>query len=130
MRSVARRMKKKRTPEIIKQEWFSSILEVFEEKDYLQMNKEVKNAKEPKDDISLVKKYEDLLERAKRKIRNIAGRQGALLKRFKNSEEFFDCDVLSRSNIYFRIIFTNFHVNFQHSKIQLVHLAILRAILS
>ena len=48
--------------EIIKQELLASILEVFEEEDYLQMNEEVKNAKEPKDGISLVKKYEDLLK--------------------------------------------------------------------
>ena len=56
MRGVARRMKKKKTPEIINQELLQSILEVFEEEDYLKMNGEVKNAKEPKDGISLVKK--------------------------------------------------------------------------
>ena len=46
--------------EIIKQELL--VFEVFEEEDYLQMNEEVKNAKKPKDGISLVKKYEDLLK--------------------------------------------------------------------
>ena len=35
------------------------------------MNKEVKNGKEPKDGISLVKKYEDFLKGAIRKTLNI-----------------------------------------------------------
>ena len=49
------------------------------------MDQEVKNAKEPKDGISLIKKYEDLLKGANRKIINIVGKQGELLKRFKDS---------------------------------------------
>ena len=62
----------KKTPEIIKQELLASILEVFEKKeDYLQMNKEVKNAKEPKGGILQIKKYKDLLKGTNRKIINI-----------------------------------------------------------
>ena len=62
------------------------MLEVFDQKeDFLQMDQEVKNAKEPKDSISLIKKYEDLLKGANRKIINIVGKQGELLKRFKDS---------------------------------------------
>ena len=62
------------------------MLEVFDQKeDFLQMDQEVKNAKEPKDGISLIKKYEDLLKGANRKIINIVGKQGELLKRFKDS---------------------------------------------
>ena len=62
------------------------MLEVFGQKeDFLQMDQEVKNAKEPKDVISLIKKYEDLLKGANRKIINIVGKQGELLKRFKDS---------------------------------------------
>ena len=53
-------MNKKKTPEMIKKNLLVSILEVFnEEEDYLQMNEEVKNAKELKDGIALVKKHED-----------------------------------------------------------------------
>ena len=52
-------MNKKKTPEMIKKN-LVSILKVFnEEEDYLQMNEEVKNAKELKDGIALVKKHED-----------------------------------------------------------------------
>ena len=77
-------MNKQKTPELIKKELFASILEVFnEEEGYLQINEEVKNAKELKDGMALVKKYEDLLKGANKKIINIVGKQGELLKRFK-----------------------------------------------
>ena len=44
------------------------------------MNEEVRNAKKTKDGIALVKKYEDLLKGGNKKIINIAGKQGELLK--------------------------------------------------
>ena len=47
----------------------------------------------------MVKKYEDLLKENK-KIINVVGKQGELLKRFKDEEEFFECVGLCRSNIY------------------------------
>ena len=75
----------------MKQELPPSIVEVFDEdKDHLHMNEEVKNVKELKDGKPLVKKYEDLLKGANRKIINIVGKQGELLKRFMDNEEFFD----------------------------------------
>ena len=58
---------------------------------------------EPKDGIFLVKKYQDLLKGANRRIINIVGKQVELLKRFKEEDEFFYCVGLSRSNIYFKI---------------------------
>ena len=69
-------MNKQKTPELIKKELLASILEVFnEEEGYLQINEEV--------GMALVKKYEDLLKGANKKIINIVGKQGELLKRFK-----------------------------------------------
>ena len=62
MRGVTRRMKKKKTPETAKKELLASILEVLQEEDYLNICETVKNAKDLKDAISLVKKYEDLLK--------------------------------------------------------------------
>ena len=67
------------------------------------MNEEVKNTKKPKDCISLIKKDEDLLKGANRKIINIVGKQGELLKRFKGSNKYFDSVSLSPFNIYFKI---------------------------
>ena len=67
------------------------------------MNEEVKNAKELKDGIFLTRKYEDLLKGGNRKIINIVGKEGELLKRFKDSQYFLDCVGLSQTNIYFKI---------------------------
>ena len=90
--------------DIIEKELLASISEVFdEEEEYVSMNEEVKNAKEPKEGISLIKKYEDLLKGANKKINNIVEKQGGLMKRFKDSDEFFDGVGLSQSNIYFKI---------------------------
>ena len=48
-------MNKQKTPQLIKKELLASILEVFnEEEGYLQINEEVKNAKELKDGMALV----------------------------------------------------------------------------
>ena len=52
----------KKTPETIKKELLESIIEVFKEKNYLQICEEVKKAKDLKDSIYLVKKNEDLLK--------------------------------------------------------------------
>ena len=130
MRGVARRVKKNKTPEIKKQELFALIVELSDgEEDYLELNEEVGNAKEPNDGIFLVKEFEDLLKGANRKIINIVSKQGELLKIFNDAEEFFDRVGLSRSNIYFKISLYKFLRTFPSLKIQLLHLAILRAIL-
>ena len=83
-------MKQKKKTEKIKKELLASIPEVSnEEEDYLQMNEEVKIAKEVKDFMSLVKKYENLLKGANKRIINIVKRQGEILKKFREEDDFF-----------------------------------------
>ena len=66
MHGVARKTNKKKTAKMIRKELLASILEVSNrEEDYLQMNEVVKNAKELKDGIRLINKYENLLKGAK-----------------------------------------------------------------
>ena len=85
LRGVAGRVKKNKTPKIIKQELLASIVELaYWQEDYLELNLEVRNAKEPKDGRSLIKKYEDLLKWTDRKIINIVDKQGELWKRFRD----------------------------------------------
>ena len=61
---MARKTNKKKTSEMIKRELLASILELSGgEQNYSELSK-VKNAKEPKDGIALVKKYEDHLKGA------------------------------------------------------------------
>ena len=52
------------------------------------MNKEVKNAKKPKDGIFSLKRYEQLLKGANRKINYRVGKQGTLLKRSRKRMNF------------------------------------------
>ena len=87
MRGSVRGVNKNKTPEMIKKELQSSILKVFEEENYLQIEEEVKNAKDLKDGIALVKKYEELLKEANKKI-NIVGKQGEILKKLKEEHDF------------------------------------------
>ena len=67
------------------------------------MNEEVRDSKEQQDGIDLVKEYEDLFRDANKEIINIVGKQGELLERFRDEDEFFDRVWLSRSNISFKI---------------------------
>ena len=54
---------------MIKKELLASIVEISDgEEDQLELNEEVRNVKELKDGIPLVKNYEDLLKGANRKI--------------------------------------------------------------
>ena len=88
-----------KTPEVIKKELQESILEVSEEEN-ANLNEEVKNVKSLKVGISLAQKYENFLKGANKKIINIVGNQGELLKKFKEEDKFFDCVGLSR---YFKM---------------------------
>ena len=44
----------------------------------------------PQDDIDSVKKYGNFLKGTNKKFINIVGKQGEILKRFKDEDEFFD----------------------------------------
>ena len=50
-----------------------------------------------------MKKCENLLKGTKKKNINIVGKQGEILKCFKDEDDFFDRVRLSRSNIYIEI---------------------------
>ena len=91
-------MNRKKTPEMIKKELQESILEVPEEEN-ANLNEEVKNVKSLNERLLLDQNYENLLKGANKKIINIVGKQGKLLKRFKEEDGLFDCVGLSRSNI-------------------------------
>ena len=62
-----------------------SILEVSEEEN-ANLNEEVKDVKNLNEGISLVQKYENVLKGANKKMINIVGKQGELLKRFKEED--------------------------------------------
>ena len=59
----------------------------MDKKDYSELNDEVQSVKEPKETVSLFKKYEELLKGENRKTINMLGKQGELLKRFKENDD-------------------------------------------
>ena len=72
MHGAARKTSEKKTPELIKQKLLASLVDYSDgEGDYLELNEEIRNAKELQDAIDLVKKYEDLLKAANKKIIDI-----------------------------------------------------------
>ena len=79
-----------------------SILKASEEEN-ANLNEEVKNVKSLSEGISLVQKYENLLKGGNKKIISIVGKQGELLKRFKEEGEFFYSVGLSKSYICFKM---------------------------
>ena len=89
MCGAERKANKKKTSETINKELLASLLENSDgEGDYSELNEEVRSAKEPQDGIDLVKKNENLLKGASKKIINIVGKQGGLLKRFRDEDEY------------------------------------------
>ena len=53
----------------------------------MELNEEVRDTKEQQDGIDLVKKFEDLFRGTSKKIINIVGKQGELLKRFRDGDD-------------------------------------------
>ena len=47
------------------------IIEIVDEEDYPELNEEVKNVKEPKETVSIIKTIEELIKGKNRKIINI-----------------------------------------------------------
>ena len=57
----------------------------MDEEDYSEPNEMVKNVKELKKSISLFEEYEEVLKEENRKIINILGKHGELVKTFKEA---------------------------------------------
>lgn len=66
---------------------------------------------EPEEAIKILNRYKEILKTQKKRIINIADKQGQLSKRFKESEQLFETVGLSRSTIYFKTILYKFFNN-------------------
>ena len=80
---------------MLKQKLLSSAIEIVDEKDYSQLNEEVKNAEKPKQAIYFIKNMKNF---SNEKI-DVVRKQGELLEKFKENDEVFRHLGLSRSNI-------------------------------
>ena len=63
----------KKSSKVIKQELLAPVIIKIADGDYSGLNEDVKNAKEPKETIFIIKKHEELLQGENRKIINIVG---------------------------------------------------------
>ena len=93
---------KKKTLEAIKAELLNSLKEIKDE-DEPWLNEIAPKTKDFNEAIRTIKCYEEILKKKNVRSRNIAQKQNQLLKRFKESEEFFKIAVLRRSTINFKI---------------------------
>ena len=76
------------------------------------LNEVVRNANQANEVIIVIKKYKLLLKGENRKMIGMMGKQGELLKKIKETEEFFNHVDFSRSNIYFKIRMYKFLTSF------------------
>ena len=83
-----RKTNRKKKAEMIKNELQASILEVSD-KENANLNEEVKNTKEVKEGISLVKKYENLLKGANKKSSTLLGNRASSSKHLRKRMNFF-----------------------------------------
>ena len=82
LHGVARRMNQKKTPEVVKKELLTSIVELSNgDEDYLHMNEETKNAKEVKDGVCLIKNIREFLKRNKQEDHKYSPKTGRAVEK-------------------------------------------------
>ena len=89
---------KKKSPDDVKDELLGLLINT-EKKDEPRLNNTARSAKEPKETIAIIKEYKEILKGQNEEIITIVGKQGQLLKWFKESDGFFAGVGLSQSNI-------------------------------
>ena len=99
---VLKRIAKKRTNETVKQE----PLNLLQENDDVVeqgLNKRANNVNNFQKAIKIINRFEDIIKTQNIKAMGYIGKEGELLKKFKDTENFFDNVGQSRSTIYFKI---------------------------
>ena len=93
---------KKETNQSIKAELLNSLKE-NDDVEEQGFNETVNNFKNSQKAIVTIRRYDKVIKTKYKKAIGYIGKQGELLKRFKNTENFFDNITQSRSTIYFKI---------------------------
>ena len=99
---VLKRIAKKKTNETVKQE----PLNLLQENDDVVeqgLNKRANNVNNFQKAIKIINRFEDIIKTQNIKAMGYIGKEGELLKKFKDTENFFDNVGQSRSTIYFKI---------------------------
>ena len=72
------------------------------------LNETGNNVNNSQEAILIIHRYEDIIKTQNKKAIGYIGQQGQLLKKFKDTEHFFDNVVQSRSTIYLKILLYKF----------------------
>lgn len=98
---------KKKTKETVKDELLNSLMKKnkMEEQGLEEMANIIAD---PKEAIRMIKQYEQMIKTQNKKVINIFGRQGQLLKKFKDNKNLFKTTCQSKSTIYFKIRLNKF----------------------
>ena len=78
----------------------------LQEDDYVEeqgLNETVNNVNNFREATKIINRYEDIIKTQIKKAVGYIGKQGELLKKFKDTENFFDNVGQSKSTIYFKI---------------------------
>ena len=99
---VSKSKTKKKSNETIKRELLNSLKENddVEEQGLNETANSVNNSQEP---IAIIRRYVEIIKTQNKKAIGYTGKQGELLKKFKDTENFFDNVGQSKSTIYFKI---------------------------
>ena len=98
---ISKRIAKNRTNETIKQELLISLQE-DDDVEEQGLNETVNNVNSFQEATKIINRYEDIIKTQIRKAIGYIGKQGELLKKFKDTENFFDNVCQSRSTIYLK----------------------------
>ena len=66
------------------------------------------NITNSRETIELIRHYEEIIKTQNKRVIGYIIKQGEILKKFKESKNFFDNAVQSRSTVYFKIVLYNF----------------------
>ena len=106
VRIVSKRIAQKKTNEIIKRGLLNSLQENDVEEP--ELNETANNVNNSQEEIQLINRYEDIIKTQNKKAIKYIGKQGELLKKFKDIENFFKNVGQSRPTRYFKFSFYKF----------------------
>ena len=101
-RLVSKSKSKKKTNKSIKRELLNSLKE-NDDVEEQGLNETANNVNNSQEAITVVHRYEEIIKTQNKKTIGYTGKQGELLKKFKDIENFFDNFGQSRPTMYFKI---------------------------
>ena len=99
---VSKGINKEKANETVKRELLNSLQE-NDNVEEQELNETANNANNSQEAVVMMHRYEDIIKTQNEKAIGYIGKQGELLKKFKDTENPFDSPGQSRSAIYFKI---------------------------